>query len=131
VRDAEEDGPEEGDEPAVGAEAQVHRLRVHGRVLGEALVEPEHAQVPRVERVLDGDEALVLDVEGEDQAQHDGEDALVEVIARLLERGAQPVGAIAAAVARRGALEALEEDLDRLEDLRRRPPRRPAPPGPR
>ncbi len=119
MADAEEDGAEERDEAAVGAEAEVHRLGVRARVVGEAVVEAEDAQVLGVGRVLDGDEALVFGVEDEDEAQDDAQDALVEVVVRRVERGAQPVDAVAARrVARGGVGEAFDEDLDGFEDLR-------------
>ena len=69
VGHAEEDGAEQRDEPAVGPEAQVHRLGMRACIIGQALVEPEHTQVFGVGRVLDWDQALVLGVQREDEPQ--------------------------------------------------------------
>src|SRR5262249_40600129 len=68
VLHAEEDGAEQREELAVGAEAVVHALGVRAGVGFEALVEAGHAEVLGVDGVLDRQEALVLGVEEEDEA---------------------------------------------------------------
>jgi hypothetical protein len=80
----------------------------------ELLEEAEHAEVLGVGGVVDGEEAAVLGVEDEDEAQQDGEEAAVEVVVLGVE-GFD--GAAASAVAVGGGLEAGEQDLERLEDL--------------
>ena len=50
------------------------------------------------------------------RSEHDAEDALVEVIVWLVERGAEPVDAIGADVAGGGRFETGYKDLDGFED---------------
>ena len=71
VLHAEEHGAKEREELPVRAEAVVHALRVRASVVAQARVKAGEAQVLGVRRMLDGDEALVLGVEEEDQAQND------------------------------------------------------------
>ena len=81
VRDAEEDRAEERDQPAPRPEPAGHRVGVRALVGLELLEEREDREVLGVERVLDGQEAAVLGVEEEHEAQEDGEQPLVEVVA--------------------------------------------------
>jgi hypothetical protein len=116
VAHADEHAAKEREEAAVGTEAVVHRLGVHAGVVDELRVEALHGHVLGVGRVGDRQQALVLGVEQEHEAQHDAEHALIEVVVRGIEGGVEPGDVLA--LAGGGGFEALEQDLDGLEHLR-------------
>jgi hypothetical protein len=115
VPHAEVDAAEERIKGTVGAEPVVHRLRVRPGLVHEPIVEPEDAQVLRVERMAHRQQPAVLGVEDEHQPQDHVEHALVHVA--LLHGRAHPVRGTAGAVSRCGRLETREQRLDGLEHL--------------
>src|SRR5690554_668965 len=117
MRDAEVDGAKEREQATIGAKAVVHRLGMRALILAEALIEPEHAEMLRIERMIDRQKPLILGVEQKDEPKDHAQHALVDVLLIVRERLPQPIRPIARRVALGGALKALEEDLDRLKDL--------------
>src|SRR4051812_18573922 len=109
------DGAEESEKLTVRAEAGVHAFRMRPSVVAQPLMKAEEAQVFGVSPMLHRKKALVLCIEQEDEAQHDAEHALIEVILGLFERGAQPVEG-AAAITRSSGFKTRDEDFHRLED---------------
>lgn len=65
---------------AVRAEPAGHGAEVGAGVGGEVLVQREGRQVLGVEVIVDGEQVIVLGIEHEDQAEHAGEQARVDVI---------------------------------------------------
>ena len=63
-----------------GAEALVHGVRVKGGVFTQALVETGERVVPDEGLVL-RQHAALLGIEEEDEAQNDGEQAAIDVVA--------------------------------------------------
>ena len=113
VLDAEVERTKEHEQAGPGAEALVHRVAVDVGVSDQGIVKTADAQVVGVDRMLDRQEPTVLGIEGEDQPQHDGEQALVDMVAGLAHGLAQDL----VAVAKASGLEALEQDLQGLERL--------------
>lgn len=71
---------EEGEEAGPGAEALVHGVGVERRLVAELGEEAAHGVVLDVDGV-GGDEAAVLGVEDEDEAEERGEEAAVDLVA--------------------------------------------------
>ncbi|MCZ7681530.1 MAG: hypothetical protein M5U28_23135 [Sandaracinaceae bacterium] len=118
VIDAREHRAEEDEELAPRAVALRHGVGVRAGVLLQALEEAEHAEVLGVGRVLDREQAPILREEQEDEAQHDREQAAVDVVVLALE-GVREDLAEALGVALGRGLEGGEQDLERVEDLAR------------
>jgi hypothetical protein len=113
VLHAQVDRAEQRRQPAVGAEAARHRVGVRAVIVLQPIEQPEHAQVLRVQRVIDREQAAILRVQHEHQPQQVREQSAVEVIVPAL------VGRVEhrAPVALRRRLEPAQQHLQRVEHL--------------
>ena len=122
VRDAEIDGAEQREQAAVRAVAARHGVREGAGVGGQLVMQGQEREVLGVQRVLGGEQAVVLGIEDKDQAQHEGQEACVDVVAAAIGiaiGGAQRVagGAGARGVAGLRGLEAGEQEVQGLQHL--------------
>jgi hypothetical protein len=118
VVDAVVDRPPGGEQARPGAEAAVHRVGVGALVGLELVEEAEHRVAGLVDRVLDREQAAVLGVEGEDEAEQDGEQAGVDLAGAVAAVAlADPLVEEGRAVALGGGLEAAEQGLEGVKDL--------------
>ena len=104
-------GAKHGEQPRPRAEAAVHLVGVHPRVLDEPVVQRQHAQVLLIQRVLHRQQVVLFGVQQEDQPQQHREQAAVHIA--VGERGIQRAPWITLV----GPVEPGEEVGERVEDL--------------